>query len=130
MTRAARGDMDCLQIYGTDYPTPDGTAVRDYIHVEDLAEGHVVALGALAGGAALQLYNLGTGRGTSVLELIAAFEQATGAKVPHAAAGRRPGDVAAMYAAVEKAEQNLGWRAKRSLAEMCADSWRAANRPQ
>lgn len=128
VTRAAQGTMDRLQIYGTDYPTPDGTAVRDYIHVVDLAEGHVAALEALDGGDALQLYNLGTGRGTSVKELIAAFEQVTGATVPHVAADRRPGDVAAMYAAVGKAERELRWRATRGLPEMCADSWRFATR--
>lgn len=128
VTRAARGDLDRLQIYGMDYPTPDSTAVRDYIHVADLAEGHVAALRALGKGEALQLYNLGTGHGTSVLELLAAFEKVTGAKVPYVAADRRSGDVAVMYAAVGKAERELGWRAKRGLAEMCADSWRAANR--
>jgi len=128
MTRAARGEIDGLQVYGTDYPTPDGSAVRDYIHVVDLAEGHVAALEALKNGESLQLYNLGTGRGTSVMELIAAFEQATGVKVPHVAADRRPGDVAAMYAEARKAERELGWRATRGIPEMCADSWRYATR--
>jgi UDP-glucose 4-epimerase len=128
ITRAALGETDLLHVYGTDYPTPDGSAVRDYIHVVDLARGHVAALEALGKGEALQLYNLGTGRGTSVLELIGAFEQATGAKVPHVAADRRPGDVAAMYAAVGKAERELGWRATHDVAEMCADSWRFATR--
>jgi UDP-glucose 4-epimerase len=128
ITRAALGETDRLSIYGTDYPAPDGTAVRDYIHVVDLARGHVAALEALGEGEPLQLYNLGTGRGTSVLELIGAFERVTGAKVPHVAADRRPGDVAAMYAAVGKAERELGWRATHDLAEMCADSWRFATR--
>lgn len=128
VTRAALGEIDRLSIYGTDYPTPDGSAVRDYIHVVDLARGHVAALEALGEGEPLQLYNLGTGHGTSVLELIGAFEQATGAKVPHVAADRRPGDVAAMYAAVGKAERELGWRATHDVAEMCADSWRFATR--
>ena len=128
VVRAARGEIDCLQVYGTDYPTPDKTAVRDYIHVADLGEGHVAALEALGRGENLQLYNLGTGRGTSVLELIAAFEQANGVKVPRVAADRRPGDVAAMYAEVGKAERELGWRATRGIAEMCADSWRYATR--
>lgn len=127
ITRAARGEME-LQIYGTDYPTEDGTAVRDYIHVVDVAEGHMAALEALGRGENLQLYNLGTGRGTSVMELIAAFEEATGVKVPHAAADRRPGDVAAIYADVGKAERELGWRARRGISEMCADSWRFASR--
>jgi UDP-glucose 4-epimerase len=128
VTRVARGKMDRLHVFGTDYPTADGTAIRDYIHVADLAEGHVAALQALGGGDPLQLYNLGTGRGTSVLELIAAFEQATGASVPHVADERRPGDVAVVYAATGKAERDLGWRATRGLAEMCADSWRFATR--
>jgi UDP-glucose 4-epimerase len=128
VTRVARGEMDCIRIFGMDYPTPDSTAVRDYIHVVDLAEGHVAALDALWKGETLQYYNLGTGHGTSVLELIAAFEQATGVRVPHVAADRRPGDVAIMYAAAGKAERELGWRATRSLEEMCADSWRFAMR--
>jgi len=128
VTRVARGEMDCLHVYGTDYPTADSTAVRDYIHVVDLVEGHVAALEALGKGGPLQVYNLGTGRGTSVLELIAAFEQVNGVKVPYIAAERRPGDVAAMYAAAGKAERELGWRATRGLSEMCADSWRFATR--
>lgn len=126
LTRAASGKLDRLSVFGTDYPTRDGTAVRDYIHVVDVAEGHVAALEALARSRGLQLYNLGTGRGTSVYELIAAFEEATGVGVPHVAAGRRPGDVAEIYAATGKAERELGWRASRGVAEMCADSWRFA----
>ena len=130
LTRAALGRSGPLQVYGTDYPTPDGTAVRDYIHVVDLAEGHVAALDSLDRGEPLQLYNLGTGVGTSVKELISAFEQATGTAVPHVDADRRPGDVAAMYAAVGKAERELGWLATRGLAEMCADSWKFATRAE
>jgi UDP-glucose 4-epimerase len=130
ITRAALGQTGHLLIFGTDYPTPDGTAVRDYIHVLDLARGHVAALEGLGKGEALQLYNLGTGHGTSVMELIEMFEQVTGTKVPHVAAERRPGDVPAMYAAVGKAERELGWRATLGLAEMCADSWRFATRPK
>lgn len=128
VTRTARGEIDCLQIYGTDYPTRDGTAVRDYIHVVDLAEGHVAALDAITLGESLQLFNLGTGRGTSVIELIDAFEVATGVKVPGVAADRRPGDVAELYADAGKAERELGWRATRGISEMCADSWRYATR--
>lgn len=128
LTRAASGRMEALEVYGTDYPTADGTAVRDYIHVMDLAEGHVAALEALAKSSGCQVHNLGTGRGTSVRELIAAFEEATGVSVPHVPADRRPGDVAAMFAATDKAERELGWRAKRGLAEMCADSWRFTKR--
>lgn len=126
VTRVARGQMARLQIYGSDYPTADGTAVRDYIHVMDLAEGHVAALQALGHGDALQLYNLGTGRGTSVMELVTAFERVNGIAVPHVLAGRRPGDVAEMFADVAKAGRELGWRATRGLDEMCADSWRFA----
>jgi len=128
LTRAASGKMDRLSVYGTDYPTGDGTAVRDYIHVLDLAEGHAAALEGLAGKPGCHVHNLGTGHGTSVYELIAAFEDATGAKVPYVPAERRPGDVAAMYAATDRARLELGWSAKRGLAEMCADSWRFSTR--
>ncbi len=117
-----------LRIFGRDYPTPDGTAVRDYVHVVDLAEGHAAALDALGQGDPLQVFNLGTGRGTSVLELVDAFEQATGFAIPTVDAERRSGDVAMLYAAVDKAERELGWKASRGLAEMCADSWRFASR--
>ena len=129
MTRVANGDLPRLDILGTDFSTPDGTAVRDYIHVLDLAEGHVAALEALGQGDRLQVYNLGTGRGTSVLELVTAFQKATGVALPWSAAGRRAGDVPQLYAAVGKARAALGWRATRSLAQMCADSWRFARRP-
>ena len=108
--------------------TDDGTAVRDYIHVMDLADGHVAALDALAGGDALQIYNLGTGRGTSVLELIGAFEKANSVAVPYVPADRRPGDASIVYAAADKAERDLNWRATRTLADMCADSWRFTKR--
>lgn len=128
VTRAASGRMAALQVFGSDYPTADGSAVRDYIHVMDLADGHVAALGALGSGDPLQVYNLGTGRGTSVLELIDAFERANEVKVPTAPAERRPGDAAAVYAAAGKAERDLNWRATRSVTEMCADSWRFAKR--
>ena len=126
----ARGDRPHLDVFGRDYPTADGTAVRDYLHVVDLAEGHVAALNALGGGDPLQVFNLGTGRGTSVLELVAAFEEATGQKIPSVDAERRSGDVAVLYAAVGKAERDLGWRATRRLHDMCADSWRFASRNQ
>jgi UDP-glucose 4-epimerase len=124
----ALGKRAQLDVFGNDYPTADGTAVRDYIHVVDLAEGHVSALGALSDAEPLQIYNLGTGQGTSVLELVAAFEQATGVKVPYSIKPRRPGDVPTIYAASERAELRLGWHAKRNLAEMCADSWRYATK--
>jgi UDP-glucose 4-epimerase len=126
VARVALGQRPQLQLFGQDYPTRDGTAVRDYVHVVDLAEGHVAALAAIVEGDPLQIFNLGTGRGTSVLELMSAFEQATGQKIPFVDAGRRSGDVAVLYAAVDRAERELGWRATRGLQEMCADSWRFA----
>jgi UDP-glucose 4-epimerase len=128
VTRAANRKMANLQIYGTDYPTADGTAVRDYIHVSDLAEGPVAALNALEQGSPLQVYNLGTGRGTSVLELIDAFRHANNVEHPTVMAELRAGVVAAVYAAAVKAERELGWRSTRSLTEMCLDSWRFAKR--
>ncbi len=128
VTRVASGQLAKLKVHGNDYPTDDGTAVRDYIHVLDLADGHVAALGALHQGDPLQIYNLGTGRGTSVLELINTFERANEVKVPTVLAERRAGDVAVVYAATGKAERELDWRATRSLSEMCADSWRFAKR--
>lgn len=128
VVRVATGKMDALKLYGTDYTTADGSAVRDYIHVVDLAEGHVAALEAMDEGPNLGVYNLGTGRGTSVLELISAFEEAAGVAVPYNAVGRRPGDVPELYAGTEKAERELGWKAKRDLADMCSDSFRFAQR--
>lgn len=128
VTRVAVGESRQLQVFGRDYATPDGTAVRDYIHVADLADGHVAALAALGAGDTLQIFNLGTGRGTSVLELVSAFEEATGQAIPCVDAARRSGDVAELYASVDKAERELGWRATRGVQEMCADSWRFASR--
>ena len=128
VARVALGLDDRLRIFGRDYPTPDGTAVRDYVHVADLAEGHVAALDALGRGDPLQIFNLGTGRGASVLELVAAFEHATGRSIACVDAERRTGDAAILTAAVDKAERELGWRATRGLHEMCADSWRFASR--
>jgi UDP-glucose 4-epimerase len=128
VSRTANGEAEFLRIFGTDYPTEDGTAVRDYVHVMDLAEGHVAALRAVHKGDALQVFNLGTGRGTSVLEFIDAFESANDVKVPVVLAERRPGDVAAVYAAATKAERELKWRATRSLSQMCVDSWRFVKR--
>jgi UDP-glucose 4-epimerase len=128
VARVATGASPHLSIFGRDYPTADGTAVRDYVHVVDLAEGHVAALDALGAGDPLQIFNLGTGRGTSVLEFKDAFEAATGQAIPFVDAERRNGDVAVLYAAVEKAERELGWRATRGLHDMCADSWRFASR--
>jgi len=124
ITQVASGRRSHLQVFGSDYPTPDGTGVRDYIHVCDLAEGHVAALKALLDQGRSLTVNLGTGRGHSVLEVIRAFEQASGRPVPYQLAPRRPGDVAQCYAAPALAQQTLGWRATRSLEAMCADAWR------
>ncbi|HEX7099853.1 MAG TPA: UDP-glucose 4-epimerase GalE [Acidimicrobiia bacterium] len=124
IAQVAAGKLDRLPVYGDDYPTVDGTGVRDFVHVVDLAEGHVAALESMGEPGAFLVYNLGTGRGTSVLELIKAFETATGVTVPYEIVGRRPGDVAETWAAVDKAERELGWRAKLSIEDMCADMWR------
>jgi UDP-glucose 4-epimerase len=130
ITRVANGQLPRVEVHGTDFPTEDGTAVRDYVHVLDLAEGHVAALDALRTGDPLQIYNLGTGRGTSVKQLITAFERANGVDVPWGAADRRPGDEPALYAAVTRARLGLGWSASRSLDQMCIDSWRFAASPE
>jgi UDP-glucose 4-epimerase len=124
VAQVAVGMRPLLTVYGNDYPTPDGTGVRDYIHVMDLAEGHVAALRYLSGGGDEFVFNLGTGRGYSVLELVTAFERACGKKIPYQFAPRRPGDVAICYADTGKAKSVLGWEAKRGLDEMCADMWR------
>lgn len=123
IARVAAGKLACLSVYGNDYPTPDGTGVRDYIHVCDLAEGHVKALEKLPQIQGAEAYNLGTGRGYSVLEVVHAFEQASGQTVRYQIAPRRPGDIAACYADASKAKRELGWEAKRGLEEMCRDSW-------
>ncbi len=122
ITQVTKGILPELRVFGGDYPTPDGTGVRDYIHVMDLAAGHLAALEKMGPG--VHIYNLGTGRGTSVLELIAAFEQANKVKIPYRIVERRPGDVAQCWADVSKAQKELGWTAKRGLLEMCRDAWR------
>ncbi|MDO9263881.1 MAG: UDP-glucose 4-epimerase GalE [Desulfosalsimonadaceae bacterium] len=122
--RVAVGKLPELKVYGDDYPTPDGTGVRDYIHVMDLAEGHARALEKITSGSGLVTYNLGTGKGCSVREMIAAFEKASGRRIPVKVTGRRPGDVPAYYADPSLAEKELGWRARRGVPEMCADAWR------
>lgn len=127
LTQAAEGKIAALSVFGDDYPTHDGSAIRDFIHVMDLAEGHIAALIAQSDHSGLEVYNLGTGRGFSVLQIIAAFELATGLTVPHVIAARRPGDIGAVYAEVSKAERELNWQAKRNLSEMCLDSWRFAS---
>ncbi len=124
IAQVAVGKRPKLQVFGADYATPDGTGVRDYLHVVDLAEGHVAALRHLLGGARSLTVNLGTGRGSSVLELVHAFERASGRKVPYEVVARRPGDVAACYADPTLAAQTIGWKATRDLDAMCADTWR------
>ncbi len=125
ITQVAIGKLPELSVFGDDYDTPDGTGVRDYIHVVDLAEGHVKALdNILEGGKGVQVFNLGTGHGYSVLDIVKAFEQASGKKVPYKIVARRPGDIATCYSDPTKAKEVLGWEAKRGLAEMCEDSWR------
>ncbi len=127
IAQVAVGRRPELRVFGNDYPTPDGTGVRDYIHVVDLALAHVRALEA-EGEAGLRVYNLGTGRGYSVLEVVDAFESASGRKIPYVIAPRRPGDVARAYADPSKAHAELGWRARRDLHEMCRDAWRWQSR--
>lgn len=122
ITKVAKGELDKLRIFGNDYPTVDGTGVRDYIHVVDLAEGHVAALDKLTAG--VHIYNLGTGEGTSVIQLLKAFEEANNTEVPYEIVSRRSGDIASCYADVSKAKKEIDWKAKRSIIEMCKDSWR------
>ena len=127
VAQVAVGKLACLSVFGDDYPTPDGTGVRDYIHVVDLARGHLAALRTLEQGGRTDgplTVNLGTGRGYSVLEMVAAFEQASGRPVNYRIAPRRAGDIAQCYADPALAEEMLGWRAEKDLAAMCADTWR------
>lgn len=131
LVQAASGKRGPLTIFGNDYPTPDGTGVRDYIHVMDLAEAHVTALEYLLKSSESNMYdvfNVGTGKPTSVKELIASFEKTTGVAVPHAYGPRRPGDVARSWADVSKIRENLGWESKRSVAQALEDAWRWENR--
>ena len=124
ISQVAVGRLPELKIYGGDYPTPDGTGIRDYIHVVDLANGHLKALDKLHDDPGLVTYNLGTNRGFSVLELVHTFEKTTGQKIPYRIIERRPGDIAISYADVTKAQGDLGWSAQRGIEEMCADVWR------
>lgn len=124
VSQVAAGKLAELSVFGGDYPTPDGTGVRDYIHVVDLALGHVHALNVLVNKSGVLTYNLGTGRGYSVLEMVAAFEKASGNKVAYRIVGRRAGDIAACYADPSCAERELGWRAQRDINVMCEDTWR------
>ena len=124
IAQVAAGRLAELSVYGEDYPTADGTGVRDYIHVLDLAGGHVKALERLTGNPGVVTYNLGTGRGYSVLEMVKAFENASGKEVPYKVVGRRPGDIASCFADPAKAEKELSWKAVRDIDEMCVDTWR------
>jgi UDP-glucose 4-epimerase len=124
IAQVASGKLAELSVYGNDYPTDDGTGVRDYIHVMDLAGGHVKALEKLAENPGVVTYNLGTGRGYSVLEMVKGFEEAAGRKVAYKVVGRRPGDIASCYADPTKAERELSWKAVRDIDEMCSDAWR------
>lgn len=124
ISKVAVNALPELQVYGNDYPTPDGTGIRDYIHVMDLADGHVKALEKLAADGGIVTYNLGTGRGYSVLEVVAAFEAASGIKIPYRIVGRRPGDIPVLYADPKLARQELGWAACRDIDVMCTDTWR------
>jgi len=124
ISQVAVGKLKELSVFGNDYPTNDRTGVRDYIHVVDLALGHVRALQKLIGKSGVHIYNLGTGRGYSVLEMISAFEKVSRQKIPYRIIDRRPGDIAECYADPSKAEQDLGWRTERGIDDMCIDTWR------
>ena len=124
ITQVAVGKLKELGVFGNDYDTPDGTGVRDYIHVVDLAKGHVKALKKIEEKAGLKVYNLGTGIGYSVLDIVKNFEEATGVKIPYVIKDRRAGDIATCYSSAEKAEKELGWKAEFGIKEMCADSWK------
>lgn len=123
VAQVAVGRRERLSIYGDDYPTVDGTGVRDYIHVLDLAEGHVAALRRCAARPGVHVYNLGTGKGHSVFEVLTAFSRACGKNLPSRIAPRRPGDIAEVWAQTDKAERELNWKAQRTLDEMCRDAW-------
>ena len=124
VSQVAVGKLKQLSVFGDDYPTPDGTGVRDYIHVVDLALGHLKAIDKLRSAPGLVIYNLGTGKGTSVLDMIKAFENASGKKVDYKIGPRRSGDIATCYADPAKAEKELGWKAERGIKEMCEDAWK------
>jgi UDP-glucose 4-epimerase len=124
VAQVAVGRREALNVFGDDYPTRDGTGIRDYLHVVDLAVAHVKAVEKLAEGPGVRVWNLGTGRGCSVLEVVRAFEKASGRAIPYRVVPRRPGDIAQTWADPSKAERELGWKALRGLDEMCVDSWR------
>lgn len=124
ITQVAIGKLPCLGVFGNDYDTPDGTGVRDYIHVVDLARGHVNAIEKAVSSTGTSIYNLGTGKGYSVLDLVRAFEEANGVHIPYEIKPRRTGDIATCYADAAKAKEELGWEAEYGLEKMCRDSWR------
>ncbi|MCB0005887.1 MAG: GDP-mannose 4,6-dehydratase, partial [Anaerolineales bacterium] len=124
LAQVAVGKLDKLRVFGDDYPTPDGTGVRDYIHVVDLAKGHVRALDRLTQNPGVEAFNLGTGQGYSVLDVIEAFEEASNRPIPYEVVARRPGDVPALYADASKARELLGWQAEKNIMDMCVDVWR------
>ena len=124
VAQVAVGRLPELRVFGNDYPTPDGTGIRDYIHVVDLAEGHLLALEKLATNPGIVTYNLGANRGYSVLEVVAAFEKACGKNIPYRIVERRPGDAAASYADASQANRELNWRSGRGIDEICTDTWR------
>jgi UDP-glucose 4-epimerase len=124
VAKVATGELPRINIFGDDYDTPDGTCIRDYIHVMDLAEGHLLAMEYLNGRTGCHAFNLGTGKGTSVKEIIAAFEKACGKKLPAKIAPRRAGDIAEIYASVDLAAEKLGFKATRNIEKMCEDAWR------
>ena len=128
ITKVAIGELKELSVFGNDYNTMDGTGVRDYIHVVDLARGHLKALDKLTTNCGLVTYNLGTGNGYSVIDVINAFSRASGKPVPYKIVSRRPGDIAACYANPQKANEELGWKAEKGIEEMCEDSWRWQNK--
>lgn len=123
VAKVAAGQLECVNVFGDDYDTPDGTGVRDYIHVVDLAKGHVKAVKKLEDNSGLSIYNLGTGKGYSVLDIVKNFEAATGIKIPYSIKPRRAGDVATCYSDATKAKKELGWEAEYDIKDMCADSW-------
>jgi UDP-glucose 4-epimerase len=124
ISQVAVGKLKELSVFGNDYPTHDGTGVRDYIHVVDLAIGHIKAIGKLKEKPGVAIYNLGTGQGYSVLDMVKAFEKACGKRIPYRFTGRRPGDIAICYADPAKALRELEWKAELGLERMCEDSWR------
>ena len=123
IAKVAVGKLEKVHVFGNDYPTPDGTGVRDYIHVCDLASGHVAALNWMNGKTGVEIFNLGTGTGTSVLEVVAAFSKACGKELPYVIRERRAGDIAANWCDASKAERMMGWKAQYDIADMCRDSW-------